>query len=59
MSDKDEFLTADIDSLMNDDIEPKAAPTDHDRMFAEYDKELMSFKPRRKRQSWPQPIRKR
>jgi len=51
-----DFLTEDINVLMNDDITPSRAPTDHDKMYADYDRELMSFRPVRKRRTWPQPI---
>ena len=51
-----DFLTADINVLMNDDITPQRAPTDHDKMYSDYDRELMSFRPVRKRRTWPQPI---
>ena len=52
-----DFLSADIDTLMNTDITPQRAPTDHDKMYSDYDRELMSFRPVRKRRTWPQPIR--
>ena len=54
-----DFLSADIEKLMNDDITPPADVMSADAMFTAYDRELMRFKPRSRRRTWPQPIRKR
>ena len=52
---ENDFLNADIDSLLAD--EPEENTKDINAIFDAYDRELMAFKPRERRQ-WPAPIRK-
>ena len=52
----DDFLHTDVSDLMNTPVEPEKDETDINEMLSEFDKELMSFKPRKKRLTWPSPI---
>jgi len=52
----DDFQTADVNDLMNTPVESKKDETDINELLSEFDKELMSFKPRKKRLTWPEPI---
>jgi hypothetical protein len=55
-----DFLSEDIDKLMNTPVEAENDDMDADAMFSAYDRELLSFKhTARRQQTWPQPIRKR
>ena len=54
-----DFLIDDVNSLMNTPVNTSADRVDVDAMFSAYDRELMSFKPKAKWRTWPQPIRKR
>ena len=55
----DDFMSADIDALMNTPTEVEAVKTVND-IFDEYDAELMSFdNDIPQRVGWPDPIRKR
>lgn len=53
-----DFLSADIDELLNGEIETEEEP-DINTVFDEYDRELMRFTPRSQKMIWPEPIRKR
>ena len=52
-----DFLNDDVDELMNTPIVAPTRSVDINAQLTAYDKELMSFKPRAKRRTWPQPIR--
>ena len=51
-----DFLSANVNDLMNTPVEPKSDKTDINEILSQFDKELMSFKPRKKRLTWPSPI---
>ena len=53
-----DFLTDDIDLLLKPQDRVKNE-VDINAVFAEYDRELMSMKPYRKRRTWPEPVGKR
>ena len=53
-----DFLTSAIDVLLKPQNRVKNE-VDINAVFAEYDRELMSMKPYRKRRTWPEPVGKR
>lgn len=53
-----DFLSEDVDVLLNEKAVEREE-TDINAVLAAYDKELLSFRPRAKRRTWPEPIRKR
>lgn len=52
-----DFLSDDVELLLNTPVVVPDERTDVNAMFTAYDKELMSFKTKAKRRTWPQPIR--